>query len=355
MSGGVDSSLAAALLLEQGFEVIGITMDLYSLPPDACLDPHLKSCCGIEAAHNAAKVAKTLGIEHFLLDFKPEFQEKVVVDFCAEYSQGHTPNPCIRCNEQIKFQTFWEKAANFKPDFMATGHHARIGSAAVSDRRLLLKGQDAGKDQSYFLYTLTQEQLARTLFPIGEMTKAEVRKKARRFGLPVAGRPESQEICFIPDNNYIGFLEKHVPEAFSPGPIVDVEGHVLGEHGGILRFTIGQRRGLGIAAPHPLYVLEIRTKDNTIVVGENHHLDQAQLKARQLNWISKPSLEEPCELEVRIRYKHKETLALVSPCGADCVTVEFKPPQRAITPGQSVVFYQEDVVVGGGIIAEVIP
>ncbi len=355
MSGGVDSSLAAALLLEQGYEVVGITMDLFSLPPEACLDPLLKSCCGIEAANHAVKVAQTLGIDHFVLDFKQEFQEKVIADFCYEYSQGRTPNPCIRCNEKIKFQVFWEKAASFKADFMATGHHARIGFDAGSDRWLLLKGQDVGKDQSYFLYTLTQDQLARTLFPIGELTKAEVRKKARELDLPVAERPESQEICFIPDNNYVGFLEKHMPEAFSPGPIVDAEGHIVGEHAGILRFTIGQRRGLGIAAPHPLYVLEIRTLDHTVVVGENSSLYQARLRAKFLNWISQPLLDKPHELEAKIRYKHKETPSSVSPCKADCVTVDFQKPQRAITPGQSVVFYAGDVVVGGGIIDEVIP
>ncbi len=355
MSGGVDSSLAAALLLEQGYEVIGITMDLFSLPPEDCLDPLLKSCCGIDAANHAVKVAQILGIEHYVLDFKHEFQEKVVADFCDEYSHGRTPNPCIRCNEKIKFQVFWEKAASFKADFMATGHHARIGLDASSENRLLLKGKDAGKDQSYFLYTLIQDQLKRTLFPIGELTKTEVRKKAHALGLPVAERPESQEICFIPDNNYVGFLEKHIPEAFSPGPIVDTEGHVVGEHAGILHFTVGQRRGLGIAAPHPLYVLEIRTRDRAVVVGENSHLYQARLKATHLNWILQPPLETPHELEAKIRYKHQETRSLVTPCEADCVTVDFQKPQRAITPGQSVVFYAGDVVVGGGIIDEVIP
>lgn len=350
MSGGVDSSLAAALLLDRGYEVIGVTMDLFSLPPEACLDPDLKSCCGIEAAANAVKVAQTLGIEHYLLDLKREFQEKVIADFCAEYSQGRTPNPCIRCNEQIKFQTFWEKAAAFKADFMATGHHARILFSDCFQRFFLLKGDDPRKDQTYFLYSLTQEQLARSLFPIGELTKAGVRQRARALDLPVAARPESQEICFIPDNDYAGFLEKRIPEAFIPGPIKDVSGNVLGEHSGILRYTIGQRRGLGIAAPHPLYVLEIRTDDNTIVVGEEQLLYRGSLRATDLNWISQPSLEQPLEVSARIRYRHEASQATVTPSGEDEVIVDFQEPQRAISPGQSVVFYKGDQVVGGGII-----
>jgi tRNA-specific 2-thiouridylase len=355
MSGGVDSSLTAALLLERGFEVIGITMDLFALPPEACLDPKLKSCCGIEAASHAVKVAQTLGIEHYLLDLKKEFQAKVIADFCAEYAQGRTPNPCIRCNEQIKFQVFWEKAAKFETDFMATGHHARILFSECDQRYYLHKGDDPAKDQSYFLYMLTQQQLARSLFPIGDLTKTGVREKARKLGLPVAERPESQEICFIPDNDYAGFLRKQIPEAFMPGPIKDGEGNVLGEHNGILHYTIGQRRGLGIAAPHPLYVLEIRTRDNTLIVGENHHLYNDRLQATHLNWIIKPELEEPYAVSARIRYKHKEASARILSSGAKSVSVEFQKPQRAITPGQSVVFYQGDTVLGGGIIAKAGP
>jgi tRNA-specific 2-thiouridylase len=233
---------------------------------------------------------------------------------------------------------------------MATGHHARIYFSDCFKRYFLLKGDDPAKDQSYFLYRLTQEQLARSLFPIGELTKAGVREKARQLDLPVAERPESQEICFIPDNDYAGFLEKRIPEAFLPGPIKDAAGNTLGEHTGILRYTVGQRRGLGIAAPRPLYVLEIRTTDNVVVVGEEHLLYKDRLRAVSLNWISQPKLDQTLEVKARIRYRHEESRARVIPSGEDEVTVEFQEPQRAVSPGQSVVFYTRDQVLGGGII-----
>jgi len=238
----------------------------------------------------------------------------------------------------------------FEADYLATGHHARIERSAESGCCLLKKGEDKDKDQSYFLYILNREQLSRLLMPIGHLTKREVRKRAKTFGLPVAQRPESQEVCFVPDRDYARFLRARIPAAFRPGPIIDVKNRVIGEHKGIAHFTIGQRKGMGIAAPRPLYVLEIRAGDNTIVVGTNGQLYEKKLLTSRLNWISIKRLEKPMILKAKIRYKHEEARALLSPLDSGQVDVEFDKPQRAVTPGQSVVFYDQDTVVGGGII-----
>jgi tRNA-specific 2-thiouridylase len=295
-------------------------------------------------------VAAQLKIPHYVINLRKSFQKWVVDNFCEEYAQGRTPNPCIRCNQFIKFAVLWKRAEKMGADYLATGHHAQILFDEDSSRFRLKKGKDPQKDQSYFLYTMNQEQLARTLMPIGHFTKSEVRRKAKEVGLAVHQRPESQEICFVPDDEYAHFLEQKAPDYFQPGPIVDREGRVLGHHRGILRFTIGQRRGLGIAAPHPLYVLEICPEGHKIVVGENKHLYKKRLIVSRLNLIPRSDLSDPISITAKIRYKHKEARALLIPLEENRARLEFATPQRAVTPGQSAVFYEKDLVWGGGII-----
>jgi tRNA-specific 2-thiouridylase len=350
MSGGVDSSVAAALLKEQGYDVVGVTMNLFSIPEDYCRSDKLKSCCGWKATEDAHQVAISLGISHYVVDFRKPFEKSVITDFCEEYTQGRTPNPCIRCNQHIKFDVLLKKMKALQADYLATGHHARIEYDRQSARYILKKGKDKKKDQSYFLYPMTQKQLSRTLMPVGDFTKDGVRKRAQAFGLPVAERPESQEICFVPDNDYAGFLQSRIPEAFHPGPVVDSENRTLAQHKGILHYTIGQRRGMGISAPHPLYVLSILGDKNTIVVGPEKELYGKTLLASELNMISLEKITKSLKVKARIRYKHREAEALVTPMDSQKVRVEFERSQRAITPGQSVVFYDGDTVVGGGII-----
>jgi tRNA-specific 2-thiouridylase len=348
MSGGVDSSVAAALLKEQGHEVIGITMDLFPLPKQEC--EGFRSCCGRGAIADANRVAAQLKIPHYVINLRKSFQKWVTDNFCEEYALGKTPNPCIRCNQFIKFDILWERAKKMGAEYLATGHHANIFFDEASGRFILSKGKDPKKDQSYFLYTMTQDQLARTMMPIGQLTKANVRKLARELDLAVHKRPESQEICFIPDDDYARFLSQKIPESFQSGPIVDTDGHVLGYHKGILHFTIGQRRGLGIAASHPLYVLEIHPENRKIVVGYNEQLFQKNIVVGQLNLIARPSLTYPVSVMAKIRYKHDEAKALLSPMEKNRARLDFETPQRAVTPGQSAVFYDKDLVLGGGII-----
>ncbi|MGA2587297.1 MAG: tRNA 2-thiouridine(34) synthase MnmA [Candidatus Aminicenantales bacterium] len=350
MSGGVDSSVAAALLKGQGYDVIGVTMNLFSLPREACRSENLRSCCGWKAQEDANRVAIALGIPHFVVDFRPEFEASVIADFCREYRRGRTPNPCIRCNRFIKFGLLLERVKALGADFVATGHYAIGGVDPASGRRLLRKGIDAAKDQSYFLYPLMQAELTRTLFPVGEYTKEQIRGLAAEYNLPVAEKAESQEICFIPDDDYPRFLKERWPDAFRSGPIVDTRGKKIGTHGGIAHFTIGQRRGLGIAAPHPLYVVAIDVGKNTIVAGKNEDLYRRGLEASDVNWISGEGPAEPRAARARIRYKHVEAPATITPRDSGKVLVEFEKTQRAITPGQAVVFYDGDIVLGGGII-----
>jgi len=350
MSGGVDSSIAAALLKERGFEVTGITMNLFSLPREVCQSEDLRSCCGFKAVEDAQRVAMMLGIPHYVVDFRKEFEGIVVADFCREYSRGRTPNPCIRCNEHIKFSLLAERAERLGADFIATGHHARVEYDKASGRYILKKGKDKTKDQSYFLYTLSQDELAFSLFPVGEMTKPRVRQLARKWKLPVAEKEESQEICFVLDNDYGRFLEIRVPEAFKPGPILDLHGNILGRHRGIPFFTIGQRKGMGISSPHPLYVLAIDADKNAIIVGKNDELLRTKLLASRVNWISVSGIDKPLTVKAKIRSKHREAAAVVTRAGEDSIRVEFRSAQRAVTPGQAVVFYGGDIVLGGAII-----
>lgn len=332
--------MAAALLLEAGYDVFGLTMVNYALKKD------------IDENHvlAAKKAADLLNIKHLVVDLRSEFKDRVIQYFCREYSQGLTPNPCIQCNRKIKFGLLMDKAREYGADFFATGHYVRCDFDNQKKRFILKKAKNKAKDQSYFLYCLTQEQLKYAHFPLGEMKKDEVRRKADDLGLPAAKRPESQEICFIPDNDYVNFLKKKIPESFRQGPILDRNKRQLGKHKGILHFTIGQRRGLGIASPYPLYVLEIDAYNNAVIVGKDEELQERSLTASQLNLIALSEINLPLTVKARIRYKHREADAVVVPLNKNRVRVEFLVPQRAVTPGQSVVFYDGDVVIGGAVI-----
>jgi tRNA-specific 2-thiouridylase len=337
MSGGVDSSVAAALLKQQGHEVTGVTLKL--MPP-ANNTTH--------AEIDAASVARRLGIPHHVLDFTDIFEHRVIEYFCREYSLGRTPNPCVRCNRYIKFGALLERALETGADFLATGHHARV-EMDNNGKYILKKGRDRRKDQSYFLCQLTQEQLSHALLPIGNLTKGEVRRIAAGLGPPAASRPESQEICFIPDDDYAKFLSDRAPQAARPGPILDQGGHVLGEHRGIASYTVGQRKGLGIAAG-PRYVTAIEPERNAIVVGTKGQTYRRELIAGNLNWIAISPPERPLRVKARVRYRHPEAGAMVSPIDETQVLIKFNEPQMAVTPGQAVVFYDGDAVIGGGTI-----
>ena len=342
MSGGVDSSVTAVLLKEEGFKVIGITMQIWERSKD------WGGCCGLGSIEDAKKVANKLGIPHYVLNFRDIFREKVIANFCEEYREGRTPNPCIRCNQYIKFDALLKKAEELGADYIATGHYARIEYDSRRKRYLFMKGVDQRKDQSYVLYVMTQEQLKRTLLPLGNLTKDRVRQIAKEKDLPVATKPESQEICFIPDNNYGEFLREYIPEGKS-GPIVNKEGKVIGEHQGIIFYTIGQRKGIGIAAKEALYVIAIDKENNTIVVGKEKDVYGNELIASDINFINE-KLKEPIRVEAKIRSLHQASSATVIPLNESKVQVKFDQPQWAITPGQAVVFYDGDIVIGGGTI-----
>ncbi len=341
MSGGVDSSVAAALLKEQGHEVIGLTMQL--VPRDS-----KGGCCGREAIESARQAAYQLGIPHYVIDFRDIFARTIIDSFCREYRSGRTPNPCVRCNELIKFGALWETAAAMGAAFIATGHYALTGRE--ENEICLKKGADARKDQSYFLCRLTRAQLARALFPVGHLTKTRVRQIAREKGLPAATRKESQEICFIPDNNYAGFVRAYLPQPSPPGPITDGDGHVLGEHHGLPGYTIGQRHGLGIAAPAPWYVTAIAPERNTVIVGPKAQTYGTELVAADLNWIALDRPAGPINVKARIRYRHPEAEAKLTPLEDGCYYFKFAAPQMAITPGQTIAFYDGATVLGGGTI-----
>ena len=349
MSGGVDSSVTAALLKENGYEVIGATMQIWPRGKQSPADS-FSGCCGMDAVTDAKKVAHKLGISHYVMDFRDVFAEKVIVDFYREYSLGRTPNPCIRCNQYIKFGTLLDKAGALNAGFIATGHYARIERDRATLRYLLRKGVDPAKDQSYFLYALTQQQLSQTLLPLGVFNKDRIREMAGDLGLPVASKAESQEICFIPDGDYADFLKAYIPQAAEPGPIVDEQGKILGSHRGILSYTIGQRKGLGVATGEPYYVIALEPAANTVVVGSREATYGDELVASRLNWIAMDRLEQGITAKAKIRYHHREAEATITPLESDEVYIKFKEPQMAITPGQAVVFYDGDIVIGGGII-----
>ncbi|MDW7652459.1 MAG: tRNA 2-thiouridine(34) synthase MnmA [Bacillota bacterium] len=352
MSGGVDSSLTAALLKDQGYDAIGVTMRLWVSPDFEDEAKHSgRGCCALSAVDDARRVADTMGMPYYVLNFKEPFREKVVDYFVEEYRLGRTPNPCIACNRHMKFDLLLKKALELEAWYIATGHYARIEFDDSRGRYLLKKAVDAGKDQTYTLYNLSQEQLAHTLFPLGGYLKSEVREMAAKYGLvSVADKPDSQEICFIPDDDYKRFLREETDVEQKPGPILDVHGTYLGEHRGLVNYTVGQRKGLGLAAGRPLYVIELDMTKNTLIVGDDRDVFFRALEADDLNFIQIASLDGPMDVTVKIRYHAKEVPAVLSPLPDGRARLEFAEPERAVTPGQSVVFYDGDDVVGGGII-----
>lgn len=353
MSGGVDSSVAAALLKKDGFEVIGITMS-FNFPDAESGKPR---CCGLAGIEDARRVARKIGIKHYVLNMQNALEEKVIKNFCQEYLKGRTPNPCVRCNQYIKFDALLKKACALDAEFLATGHYAKIkkisghqGSTALVYQ--LKKAKDLLKDQSYFLYRLGQNQLKHILFPLGDYTKPQVRSLAKKFGLAVAEKRESQEICFLPNTDYRGFLEKCSKMSLSRGDIIDKHGKLLGSHKGVAFYTIGQREGLGIALGYPVYVTKIDSSCNRITVGNKVDACKKNFFINQLHFTAKP-LKKKVALDVKIRYNHYQAQAVILPMKGK-VKVCFKKPQFAITPGQSAVFYKNDEVLGGGIINEVL-
>lgn len=355
MSGGVDSSFAAALLKEQGFEVMGATMRLWEKPEDRQSGGEEEEReYSPDPVADARQAAKTLDIPFYVFDFGKPFYEKVVQYFIDEYEKGRTPNPCVVCNKYIKFDLFIDSAKSLGAELVATGHYARVRYSEEQDRYLLLKAQDRAKDQTYFLYNLTQRQLQQILFPLGPYRKEETRQLAAAYGLKAAYKPDSQEICFIPGNDYKEFLRRERRAKEEPGPIYDLAGNLLGRHKGITNYTIGQRKGLGLAFGKPVYVLEINPCTNSLVVGSEEDNSFQGLYAEKLNFIAGKAPEQVLEAGIKIRYKAAETKGLLYPAVDGRARVEFYQPLKAVTPGQSVVFYLGEEVLGGGIISKAI-
>ena len=348
MSGGVDSSVAAHLMAEAGYDCIGCTMRLYE--NDMVGKDLLDTCCSLENTEDARSVTETIGIPYHIFHFEHLFREEVIEPFVRSYEQARTPNPCIDCNRCLKFDHLFQKMNELGCDVLATGHYARTDFDEVSGRWQLRKAADASKDQSYVLYTLTQEQLAHVRFPLGDMEKTETRALAGEKGFRNAEKHDSQDICFVPDGDYAGFIERYTGTIYPEGNFVDTEGNVLGHHKGIIHYTLGQRRGLGIPAASRLYVTKIDPVANTVTLGQNEDLFRRELLAKQVNLISMDRLDGDVRVHAKIRYKHVEQPATVSQVDADTIRVVFDEPQRAITPGQAVVLYDGDAVVGGGVI-----
>jgi tRNA-specific 2-thiouridylase len=343
MSGGVDSSVAAALLAEQGHDVIGLSMQLY----DQRGGESFGSCCTLDDLYDARRVAASIGIPHYIVNFEKQFEETVIANFVREYASGRTPIPCAHCNSDLKFATLLERARGLGAEQVATGHYARVEQRR-DGRWLLERSTDREKDQSYFLFSLTQDQLARAAFPVGDLTKPRVREEARRLGLKVADKPDSQEICFVPGGDYASFVAGKNPGVAQAGAIVNEEGRQLGEHGGVHRFTVGQRKGLGVAAAAPLYVLKLEPETRTVVVGPREALERRSLTASGVNWIACEAPAEWMRVEGQIRHRHQPASGRVRALLDRRAELEFDQPQTAITPGQAVVFYDGDVCLGGG-------
>ncbi len=345
MSGGVDSSVAAAFLKEKGYDVIGITMKL---------GDRNNRCCSDQDVQDARSVSRHLGIPHHVVSFRTPFKKQVVDYFVSEYVRGRTPNPCAVCNPTIKFGELLKKALSLNARLLATGHYARVIHDRESGRYALYRGKERGKDQSYFLARLSQESLRHALFPVGNFPKAKIRQLAQRFGLLVSSKTESQEVCFIPDGDVAGFIEHQQGASFPVGSIVDGSGRVMGKHRGVIGYTIGQRKGLGIAAGKPVYVTRIDAGSNTVVVGDWEDLYHKEFIARDPHWISTSGLTEPLRVKTKIRYKHRPAWSDLTPLDSDSVRVRFEKAQRAITPGQLAVFYDGDAVLGSAWIDEVV-
>ena len=348
MSGGVDSSVAAYLLKEQGYDVIGVTMQIWQ-EEDVCTVEENGGCCGLSAVEDARRVAAALGIPYYVMNFREEFQKNVIDYFADSYVNGQTPNPCIACNRYVKWEALLKRSISIGADFIATGHYARVEQLS-NGRYALRRSATAAKDQTYALYNLTQEQLKRTLMPVGEYTKEEVRVIAEKIGLLVADKPDSQDICFVQDGNYAAFIEEHTGKKASEGNFVTSDGTVIGRHKGIIHYTVGQRKGLGLALGYPAFVLEIRPETNEVVIGTYEESLTTVVRAKQLNFMSVEDLKEPLRVFAKIRYNHKGAWCTVERTKEDEVTCCFEEPQRAVTPGQAIVFYDGEYVLGGGTI-----
>ena len=347
MSGGVDSSVAAALLAEEGHDVVGLSMQLHDQREG---DVQFGSCCTLDDLHDARRVADRLGIPHYIVNFERQFDEHVVSHFVRDYVAARTPIPCVRCNGDLKFTTLLGRARGLDAQAVATGHYAQVERSA-DGAYLLKRGVDRAKDQSYFLFTLTQAQLARARFPLGARSKPEVRAYAEARRLPVARKPDSHEICFVPDGDHAAFIERRAPDAVRPGRIVDAAGRTLGRHAGVHRFTVGQRRGLGLAGHTPLYVTALDAAAARVTVGPRSALERTTLRAAEVNWIAGRPPSGPLRVTAQIRHRHPAAAARVSPLEDGAAQVRFDAPQPAIAPGQAVVFYEDATVLGGGWIA----
>lgn len=346
MSGGVDSSVAAALMIEQGYECMGATMKLHGERENAeCGEG---ACCQSNDVEDAKAVAQKLGIPFKLFSLQEDFDEKVIQKFISAYENGSTPNPCVDCNRHLKFQRLFEKAEESGCDVIVTGHYARIEKDEITGRYLLKKGLDESKDQSYVLYSLSQEQLARTRFPLGGFSKEQIRDMARQYGFMNAEKPESQDICFVPDGDYASFIERYTGKKYEKGSFVNLEGEVLGEHKGIIHYTIGQRKGLGISGKEPYYVCQKNPETNTIVLGSEEQLKVKEFEAKDMNWIATEEPTEPIHVKLRTRYHQKEQEAVVTVTAPGKIKIEMQLPVRAPAKGQAVVLYDGDIVVGGG-------
>jgi tRNA-specific 2-thiouridylase len=346
MSGGVDSSVAAARLVEAGYNVVGVMMRLWA--EESAGESRENRCCTLEATDDARRIAAQLGIPFYLINVEQIFKQKVVDYFIAGYASGVTPNPCLACNRHIRFDHLLNYALALGADYLATGHYARV--RAIASGFQLLRGVDVRKDQSYVLSVVGQKELRHLTFPVGDLTKAEVRKMAERYGLPVASKAESMDLCFIADGDYRRFLQDWATEAIRPGPIVDRAGHVLGEHKGLPFYTIGQRKGLGLNSPDRLFVLELQPETNTLVVGPADCLEQNHLTAKDVHWVSGAAPDGPIPCSVKIRYRSNDYSATLQPLPENRAKVRFSDPLRAITPGQAAVFYQGECCLGGGIV-----
>ena len=348
MSGGVDSSVGAYLLKKAGYDVVGVTMQIWQTE-DTCSLEENGGCCGLSAVEDARRVASDLEIPYYVMNFREEFKCNVMDYFVDEYLQGRTPNPCIACNRYVKWESLLKRSLDIGADYIATGHYARI-EKLENGRYTLKKSATAAKDQTYALYNLTQHQLKHTLMPVGEYTKDEIRKIAEEIGLQVANKPDSQEICFVPDNDYAKFIEETTGEKCKPGNFVTPDGKVIGKHKGIIHYTVGQRKGLNLSMGHPVFVVAIRPETNEVVIGNSEDVFASTLRCNNVNFMSIPDLEGEMEVVAKIRYSHSGSKCTIKKIEEDLVEVVFDEPQRAITPGQAVVFYDGDYVVGGGTI-----